>query len=121
MKIITPTRRKDGTSCKDSIRSLRRRLNNITQGSTIHPDLTGTGFDDEGNIVTESVDLIMVAHCLKPEDADKIGKAITQYAIECDQNSVSISDSEFHILPTEAMEGWFIEELRKGEKSHPKS
>lgn len=72
----------------------------------------GTG-EEGGKPKTEPVNVIEAAHCLDAEKAGEIAKAVAQYAIECEQEWISVSDSEFHILPSSAMEGWFIEELRK--------
>lgn len=114
MTIYAPTYAPDGTSCMSAVMALKKKIDVVAGGSTMS-DGTGTGFE-KGKLKTEPVKVIKAAHCLDAEGAKGIGEAIMKYAVECDQETISVSDSKFFIIPSETYKDWYVEEEKKKRK-----
>lgn len=101
MKIYAPT---GYGRCQATVDELIKDVNIIFQGCTVY-DAKGNWYDKKARAVeTEPIKVIEIGHdCLKGQQARELVKAMTKYAVKCNQQAMSIVDGDFYIAESPEM------------------
>jgi len=88
--------------CIDAVLELREKIDRITGGSTTY-QAEGC-FIMNGEDVCEPVMVIETAHqCFGKDEANEVGKAITEYGKKANQEYIAVKQGKFYIVKTEEM------------------
>lgn len=102
MKVYAPT---CYGRCIDAVERLIHKINEIFGGSTTYKEAEGCWINPEGKTECEPVMVIEVGHhCTDYPTARKFVEAIRDYAVEADQQAISISQGSFYIIPRTELE-----------------
>lgn len=117
MKIYAPTCR---GKCEREVDILIDKMNHIFGGSTTYNKATGCWYDSsKEEIICEPTRVIEIGHnCSTKLKLEEAMKAITQYAVDSDQDAISIQNGKFYIAEREPLLTKY-EELREEVKAPP--
>lgn len=110
MKVYAPT---CYNQCVPAVNKLIADLNAIFKGSTVY-DAQGSWLDKNGNVETEPVKVIEIAHkCTTQDKSRRFAKAIMEFGVKAQQHSLSIDNREFYIARSPQLVKAFVKEMKR--------